>query len=226
MRVSERPTASARIARRGPRRQRACRGCQRAHVERVAGRKGVFALAGERDAVDDGRAPSCGPGASGRRPTSDVGQQRGRDGDQQSMVAGTPQRLRPPTRGDPAGCRKNQEYLFVGGPGESARDNFRAVVGVFRHGPCDDHVGLRRLYGNRSHHLVRTVRFGAPVFELSDSITPKAVPSSPSRARPSGAVGPMTPPKGTLISSFLTRPEYGWPDAGTPPLPGRRKRSS
>jgi hypothetical protein len=115
MRVSERPTASARIARRRP----AGRGCQRAHVQRVSGGKSVFSLARERGAVD---VPEDCSAIGTRLVEQDfhaVRQQRRRDRDQQRMVAGAPQRLDERARSDPTGG--GEKDLFVGTPGQGAR---------------------------------------------------------------------------------------------------------
>ena len=60
----------------------------------------------------------------------DVRQQRHRDGYEQSVVAGPPQRLATPTRGKPADGGQHQKDLLVGAPGQGAGEFLRSRLGV------------------------------------------------------------------------------------------------
>ena len=91
IRVSESPTASVRIARRG-RRQGTGSGSQRAHVQRVPRGKGIVTLAGEGDPVDM-PGTVCGQGGSGEHDFMPWGISEAVDRDQKCMIAGSPQRL-------------------------------------------------------------------------------------------------------------------------------------
>jgi hypothetical protein len=102
-------------------RQRAGRGCQRAHVQRVSGGKSAFSLARERGAVD---VPEDCSAIGTRLVEQDfhaVRHQRRRDRDQQRMVAGAPQRLDERARSDPTGGGEKTKDLFVGTSGQGGR---------------------------------------------------------------------------------------------------------
>ena len=69
-------------------------------MQRMAGWKGVFALAGERDAVDVSE-PAVRTSLV-EHGLQSVRQQRRSDRNQQRVVAGTPKRFAPSARGNPA----------------------------------------------------------------------------------------------------------------------------
>jgi hypothetical protein len=119
MRVSERPTASARIARRGPAGNVPAADASAPICSACPAGKASFRL-------PENEVPWTCPkdcSAIGTRLVEQdfhaVRQQRRRDRDQQRMVAGAPQRLDERARSDPTGG--GEKDLFVGTPGQGAR---------------------------------------------------------------------------------------------------------
>ena len=138
---SDRPTRS--------RGQSAGRGRQRAHVQRMAGRKRILALAGKRNPVemtDDRRAVRTG---LVEEPLHAVGQQRRCGRHKHGVVGGAPHRLASASRGEPADSRQSQEHLFVGAPSQGAGEPLGRGAGLTRNGASDGHVRLGRSDGHR-----------------------------------------------------------------------------
>jgi len=79
--------------------------------------------------------------------------QEGRgNGNEKRVVAGSPQLLARSWRSYPSCSGEDQQYLFVGSPSESARNDLRTMIGVARHGARDEHIRLRGLYSLNSHN--------------------------------------------------------------------------
>jgi hypothetical protein len=119
-------------------------GRERAHVQRMSRRKGVLALARKRDAVAEHRLAIRTRLIEHRLQA--VRHKGGRNSDQQCVVAGALQLLRPAPCRNPAGDSQSQKDLLVGAPGEPARDHLGTVGGVTRDRPRDPHVRLRGFY--------------------------------------------------------------------------------
>jgi hypothetical protein len=98
----------------------------------MAGRKSILTFAGERDAMEVSNDRCAVRPGLVEQMFHTMGQQRGCDRHEQSVVAGAPQRLSAPARGKPArGCQDQKDFL-VGAPCQSASEllgSRRRVVG-------------------------------------------------------------------------------------------------
>jgi hypothetical protein len=123
--------------------------CQGSHVQRMARGKGIPRFSGKRDAVNVSNDRSTVRPGLVEQKFQAMRQQRRCDRDEQSMVAGAPQRLGTPARDKPAGGCHNQKDLLVGAPSQAAGQllrSRRSIAGDRTRG-CD--IGSSRPDGDR-----------------------------------------------------------------------------